>query len=90
MEGAKGFGPRLTFYFLVLQALLNAALCPMPALIGLMCMHNDVCASAKEPPAVDTQPQGCLSIPISAAGAGCMLQSPSDDPSVWEAGTEHP
>lgn len=54
MEGAKGFDPSLTFYFLVLQALLNAALCLVPALIWLMCMHIDVCASSKELPAVDT------------------------------------
>lgn len=55
MEGAEGFTPSLTFSSLVLQALLNAALCPTAALRWPMCVHIDACASAKESPATDTQ-----------------------------------
>lgn len=72
MEGAKGFGPHLTFSSLILQALLNAALYPTAALFWPMCVRIDVCASAKEPPAADTQVEvglrwkGCFSVPVSS------------------------
>ena len=55
MEGVKGFARSLTFSSLVLQVLLNAALCLIAALFWPMCMHIDVCASAKKPPATDAQ-----------------------------------